>query len=395
MGAQAETYTLQIKVLSPLHVGSGDRPGTKSRWLADGRVWLVDEAALLAQLSGRPHLLDRFERFCLDPRQSLLAFLKRERIDPEAVSLYSVRHLGVTPNNFYLAHIKQPGKPPRPYLPGSSLKGAVRSALLRAELIGDEVLQREAAHLITGPLHGRTRPSRRHADDALEKRVFGKDQHHEWLRLFQFSDSAPIPLSRLWATEVRILSVQGQDAGVHLEDKKGRGGPVTLHPEVIRPGASFAARLTVLRQLLDPLAGALGFANARGSIDSLIRACNRVAAEQIRDQQLPFARKTGWDGGQRFYAGLGRQVVDLPENECVLRLGWGTGFDDKTITDQLGEETFVEVLDGYRLGVGRPRRDLNRPPLRFPLAPKSRKVALDSKGRWVPLGWIKIAIEPG
>jgi CRISPR/Cas system CSM-associated protein Csm5 (group 7 of RAMP superfamily) len=84
--------------------------------------------------------------------------------------------------------------------------------------------------------------------------------------------------------------------------------------------------------------------------------------------------------------------VQETDNAALLRLGWGTGYDSQTVTDVLEEETFRAVLDTYRMGVGRPGRDLSRAPLDPPFAPKSRQVALTQGEKRVPLGWVKLEV---
>lgn len=388
-------FRLKITVLSPLHVGSGERLSPKSLWIHGGKANVVDEQALFQKVAASPSLLSQFEQFALYPHQSLAQFLRSAHLTPADVALYAIEHLGKQPNKYYFSHIKVPGCPPQPYLPGSSLKGALRSAFLRSRLVDNPQEQQRAAGLVRQGMEG-YRPNPKRADDALEQAIFGKDQHHEWVRLFQISDTLAIPPVNLWATEVRILSIRGQGAGMHLDWKGWRPGkPTTLHPEVIRPGAILNARLTILDELLSPVAAQeLRFPAKRGTVKNLLLECNRVAKEQLI-QEWTFADATRWQDGQKFYGWMVEQLEKAAKsNACLLRLGWGAGFDDKTITDLLDDDTFEDVLDQYRLTVGRPERKLSNPPLDKPFSPKSRKVALDKKNRWVPMGWIKVEIQP-
>lgn len=393
-----QTYDLNIKVLSPVHVGTGEQPGRKERWVEDGKVWLVDEEALFRRVSESPTLLHRFERFAVEERASLRRFLKNARIDPQSVALYGLKHFGANPYGYYLTHIKVPGRPPQPYIPGSSLKGAVRSALLRAMLIDDEAKQEEAARLIRMQMQGSAQP--KWADDVLEEKFFGRGhdppnwQNYDWMRLFSFSDTQPIRMRQLWATEVRILSIVGSGAAMHLEEKTFRRDRlIQLHPEVLRPGTRAKGRLTFNDELLSSLAEeALNFPQERGDVKLLLQECNRVAKEQII-QEWTFADRTKWREGKKFYGWMVDQLEKaIRHDACLLRLGWGSGYDDKTMTDLLDEETFDEVRDSYSLPVGLPGRRRGNGYLPKALSPKSRKVALDHKDRWLPLGWIQLSL---
>lgn len=387
-----QTHDLSIKVLSPVHIGTGDQPGRKERWFQDGKVWLVDEEALFRRVNESPHLLTRFERFAVEERASLWRFFQDTGIEPETVALYGIRRLGGAPYSYYLTHIKVPGRPPGPYIPGSTLKGAMRSALLRSALLEDSEMPERAAALVQEGMGGYN-PAARSADDPLEKDVFGRDQHHEWTRLFGFSDTDPVPTNRLWSSEVRILSMYGSEPTFHFEEKEfPQGRPIVLNPEVLRMGATLQGRLTIYDELLQgPADAELEFPRKGAEVSSLFKACNRVAQEQI-EQEWTFARRVNWAEGQKFYGWMVSQLEKAVKMDgCLLRMGWGTGYDDKTVTDLLDDDTFDNVRRTYGLPVGQPGRRGNTY-LPKELSPKSRKVVLDTKGRWLPLGWVMLSL---
>lgn len=396
------SYTLKITVLSPLHIGVGERLDAKSRVNLDGRVGVVDEAALIELVAQTPTLVLLFERFCLgaDP---LSNFLKDARIPPEKVLLYSVPRWSPNPiSRDYFPFIKSPDRPPRPYVPGSSLKGAVRSALLRAAVIGDERLRARAAEMVRRQAQA-PRPNPKRADDTLDKVYFSSSpadknwQNYDWMRLFQFTDAFPVTQAPLAAAETHLLTLRrNKSGGYSIEEKLDfKNKPMAQNPEVLRPGVVLTGELTLLLYLLSPQAAeTLHFRDQRGSIAYLVRQCNGVAQEQI-GQELDFGAKVGWNDGQEFYNGLANRWSKIPPNTCLLRLGWGAGYDDKTITDQLDDATFETVRQAYgrSMPVGYPGRNPNNPPFPKAFSPKSRKVASDSKGRWLPMGWVQIEFQ--
>ena len=397
-----ERYTLKITVISPTHIGVGDRLNSKSRLDGKTQIYAVDEALLFQEIAAKPTLLPQFERFCLGT-DSLGVFLKTAAIPPEKVMLYSVPRWGANPiSRDYFPFIKSPGRPPRPYIPGSSLKGAVRSAFLRAAVIGDEKLRARAAEWVKQSASGpRVNPKR--ADDTLDKRYFSAApndknwQNYDWMRLFQFADAFSDTGDILAATETQLLSLRGDArTGYKLAEKTDRSSkPMVQNPEVLRPGVMLTGDLTLLLHLLSAQATeTLHFREQRGSAAYLVRQCNAVAAEQIQ-QELAFAGKTGWGEGNDFYTGLANRLARLPANTCLLRLGWGAGYDDKTITDQLDDDTFETVRQAYArsMPVGYPGRNSGNAPLPKEFSPKSRKVALDARGRRLPLGWVQIELS--
>jgi CRISPR type III-A-associated RAMP protein Csm5 len=152
-------------------------------------------------------------------------------------------------------------------------------------------------------------------------------------------------------------------------------------------------RLTIQDELLSSsVSGELRFPQEYGDVAQLLKACNRTAKEQFI-QEWTFADETNWRIGQGFYGWMTDQLEKAMQSDgCLLRLGWGAGFDDKTMTDLLDDDTFREVLDTYGLTVGRPGRRRSNPPMDKRFAPKSRNVALNRKKQWLPLGWVRLEI---
>ena len=80
----------------------------------------------------------------------------------------------------------------RPMIPGSSIKGAIRTTLLW-DLIGDD--NKEAQNDLKEQLQ--RRPNRNWAGQGIERRVLGKDPNHDLMRAVQVSDTAPISIDAL------------------------------------------------------------------------------------------------------------------------------------------------------------------------------------------------------
>jgi CRISPR-associated protein Csm5 len=91
-------------------------------------------------------------------------------------------------------------------------------------------------------------------------------------------------------------------------------------------------------------------------------------------------------------AGFYQQIpeADLPSNMCLVQLGWGTGWEDKTFGSHLQQdERFMEhIISSYRLSRGK-----RQPGDPFPRSRRvTVRVARDRQGRVrqqpsVPLGW--------
>ena len=130
-----ERKKLTIKTLSPVYIGSGLTIGKKEYIFDKEReiIHFVDMPALYSYLKS-VNLLNEYEKFLLNKsRNDLLVFLQENRVDENAFKSfvrYSIdggeaareeRFKGI------MTFIKDPeGKP---YIPGSGLKGAIRTVL--------------------------------------------------------------------------------------------------------------------------------------------------------------------------------------------------------------------------------------------------------------------------
>src|SRR5690606_18415556 len=82
----------------------------------------------------------------------------------------------------------------RPYLPGSSLKGALRTVLAWS-IWRERKLQPDARQL---------QRRRAWAASSYEKAIFGRSPNHDLLRALQVSDSQPLDAAALMIANVRV-----------------------------------------------------------------------------------------------------------------------------------------------------------------------------------------------
>ncbi|MBR1738102.1 MAG: type III-A CRISPR-associated RAMP protein Csm5 [Firmicutes bacterium] len=129
-------YKVKIKTLAPVHIGSGQEI-QKSEYVYDkksGMLYVMDTYKLFEGLS-KFNLLDRFEEFILrSPEATMTDFVEKNGItvfkDWAAYSYYVGKAKKYT--NPIKGYVKDAYG--MPYIPGSSLKGAIRSALLSTVL---------------------------------------------------------------------------------------------------------------------------------------------------------------------------------------------------------------------------------------------------------------------
>jgi CRISPR-associated protein Csm5 len=372
---------VQIEVLSPVHVGTGESLGRKAFVSEGDQIHVVDERKLLAAVSSSHRLQESFVRFCENQGAWLREFLIQNRIPMREVAAYTVGLMGERPREV-LPFIKTAGSPPGAYLPGSSIKGALRSALLRSVLLDDERLREAAAAQVEEAVRARRKP--KFPGLAVEQEFFGPDQHHDLMRVVQVTDSRPVRPTRLRVAEVRTLS--------STREGKLRELRFTLSPEVLPAGTRLRCEMAIKAYLISGEARARGLELEGERTRRLLgfaRECNRAAGDLIA-QEIDFLSRHNERDLVAFYEELEGRLENLGDTACLLRLGWGTGFDDKAVTDVFDEQLFDDVREAYRLPVGRPGR--RGPGLPKSLSPKSRKIAFRRDGPPQPLGWLQLRL---
>ncbi|GAB4563615.1 MAG: hypothetical protein Kow0047_12660 [Anaerolineae bacterium] len=359
-------YTLHIRLLTPLHIGSGVTLLHEYDYaIRDGRTWRINDTALLdAQDVDDPKLADQLSR---TPPVELL---RQDDYQPDRPFFRYVIQ-GTPASAAHGAQLQEQIKDPfdRPYLPGSSLKGAIRTALAWHgwRIRG---VQADPARLGT---------RRQWAGLDFERQIFGRDPNHDLLRALHVSDSEPLDASALMVVNVRVLNRGGTF-----------GSPIEV--EALKPDTALTARLKLDLALFSDWAGKEALPDdASKWLLSLAGIAQTHARNRARRELTWFSQIPNGDRIAAFY----EQLVNgqLESNQFLLQVGWGAGWGAKTLGMRLEKnQAFMEhVISTYRLA--RKKRQPGDP------FPKSRRVAVifgrDGEPRPVaPLGWALVEIEP-
>jgi CRISPR-associated protein Csm5 len=267
----------------------------------------------------------------------------------------------------------------RPYVPGSSLKGAIRTALAarifaerKNPLVGSDVLAR-----------GRSNPKA--ADDNIESAMFGRDPNHDLLRTLLVGDTASIAPGSSPDTGGLALAVSGtysirQD---RLQFKPG----FYVALEVLLPKTQLSGTLRLDRYPFGADAQRqLQFGQTEDWLADFPRLANEHARALIA-AEIPFYQKHGLSHVATFYHNLQRQLESLAPSECLLQISWGTGWLAKTFGPTLAAQAaFPEVREMFSFTMNR------RPTAVYP---KTRRLTLEGPGYsnpGVPLGWVRLRL---
>jgi CRISPR-associated protein Csm5 len=273
----------------------------------------------------------------------------------------------------------------RPYLPGSSLKGAIRSALAWA--YAPELAERAFAEF--------SQKGRTNADTALEKELFygtegvGRrvDNHvlRDVLRGLHIADSAPSSVGP------ELLAVQ-----VFPPSSKGRGA-ITVDIEALPAGVDLRAALHLERYMFDAEEArcVLKFKQwpQRLQPEALAKACRERAAALIAGERKFFS-STRAPEIDRVYADLEQRLASLDARSFLLAVGWGAGWRSKTLDDRLSATPeraaeFAHAVKQYNLKNNRTKSGRFSP---GDLFPATRKLVYSGGRPRQPLGWLQVTI---
>jgi len=382
-------YTLRF--LSPVHVGTEERLGPHDFVVLHGRLYRVAADRLLRELEQAPQVRDRY--LSADGLRQIQPWLQQgDRLG--RLALYSCQ----VPRE---ARAREDLRPfladsmGRPYVPGTEVKGAIRTAVLW-HLIASHSDRNKLSDLVGQKRNRRgevERASRQDAGQWLEQALLGEDPRSDAFRIVRVADSTPLPASALRVYPVLVAA--RQPSGLGLMDRPRSGDrPSSYTDDLQRAVASFCECLSegAVRTSVELDRFLLSKWDRDASfLQRWPQACNafsrRVAEAERRWWEeawkvAPSALQGPARSVVEFYAGLLRRLDGLPDGCAVLNLGWGGGWRTKTVAEAFGDGLVRRLVQQYGLDRGS----------RAPAFPKTRKVAWLAHDRFLPLGWV--LLEP-
>lgn len=339
-----------IEVLSPLHIGNGNKI-SPMEYILDDQFHRIDMDSLFKD-----------ERFPVDEFiQSVKEFFYLGNFYPDIARQHKKYSLEISQElkkekkiKEVYEFIKSGG---RVYIPGSSIKGAIRTAILYYAIKNDrEIFDFVKDHLLKLSIKG---GDRRKADDKIEEKFFGRTTH-DFMKGLIITDSNLLPPSCLKLQLVRVLSV---NVANKLTPKLG------LLAETVKLGNKFEISIKIDDFYFE--AEELGFKNKKEFVDNLPQILMEYSKDLI-DYEIKFFEKYGLEEIVTFYEDL------RPDDDILLRISWGSGWHTMSIARIFHEEPFFwELRKKFNLG----RKGVK-------IFPKSRKIVFDDK--LYPLGWIKL-----
>jgi CRISPR-associated protein Csm5 len=372
-------YKLKIETLSPLHIGTGVELLKDFDYVPDPEkqcTYVLNQDAVY---------MDEFERGGLN------------RLQTRAGNLYSLDHWRTASQHVnYILHgpaslnsvheqIKAPDY--SLYIPGSSLKGAIRTSLLsffkKAGLLEAKVNYKPNKK---GGYVGES------ADDYFEQEAFirkslsGEDRNlpnYDLLKALYLRDSSSLKAlpSLLSLYSVKVSSQEADE--------------IPIEVEAISPGVTFEGEV-IIDELLLTFTNALKILDWQENVWVLFQLIPILKLMGVDTYQQHRQKIAQYPILEPFYQKMEAQVKQMSENTILMQMGWGAGWSSMTIGESLAKQEIDEAREKFQLG--KPPRaartwqaDLTTP------FPKSKRLAKTGyAGQAIPFqefGWVALNFE--
>lgn len=327
MKSHLRSYTLTLKTLSPLFIGSGKEINKKEYvYVPRGQsVYMLDIHKFSRFLANRG-FVDEYTEFMLGNQNDLYRWLHEKKVNEAEIKTFAAYRISAADalkHNSSLRGIQLFIKDNylRPYVPGSSLKGAMRTAIL-AKMVsgekgeGERTIQR-FNNIIERENFIKKNTLRRETEELEVKylntlKVIGDERNmgNSVMKGLQVSDSEPVSTDHLVLTAKIDLPLAGNIK------------VIPTFRETIKPGVTIKAKLT-----LDPVI----LETAGISVDFIKAAIEDFAVMQEKYFFSAFKRPPESDSAK---------VRDGLE----LYLGGGVGYVSKTLSYPMGGKDALEFV---------------------------------------------------
>ena len=350
---------LILETLSPIHIGSGEKYSSSEFFINSHRIFRLDPNKIYSILNQKDK--DIFLDYLENPNFRLEDFLKGKDIPISELKLYSLKHNGSAPNEI-TEHIKTGFNG---YVPGSSLKGAIRTAILIA-FMGDNEVKEIGEIFKINNFKQRNNEIKYFVDKFLSSGG-KKSSNSDLMRFVQISDF--IPVKDLCVYNIQSLEAEGNKWRWYRRN----GRVVQTYLETIMAGERLEGDIhfTYNKQMHK----SLGLKGKEDIIDIMeIKRLIHSFSNANINHEIAFSQRYEIDFLLEFYKKLKKINT---EDSPVIKLGQGSGYLATTIGLELknNPDVFEEV-----------RKSLRGRSYSFEF-PKTRRIVMEEK---MPLGWCRI-----
>jgi CRISPR-associated protein Csm5 len=373
-----EKRKIKLIVTSPIHIGSVEQKLTPFEYIQHGQyVYQVSDEKLSLFLQ-KKNLINSYINSIgrKGHKFRLLEFFRDNRVtltDDDLMNISGGRKTRILGSGIqdYRPFIRDGFG--NPYIPGTSIKGVIRTAILYNALFNyknndPDGFQRK----IVDPIERteRFKFKKKNPFEWIQERWLenfrlldkNKSPNTDWLRMLHVSDAYPVNLRETNLIPIKVLKKE-RSGWKYKTDISGRN--MTIWIETLSIGTIIEFEIAFDRRLLKDFKA----------------ENNNISLPQNIDEVLSNIKKWSFDivSFEKDFA-KGHPLEDwYKSNTSNFRIGLGSGMTSTTMAMLLPEELRKKIrnLAGQNRGND--------------IAPKSRRI-WENKGRIVPLGWAALEI---
>ncbi|MBI3243452.1 MAG: type III-A CRISPR-associated RAMP protein Csm5 [Chloroflexi bacterium] len=361
-------YKVTVETLTPLHIGTGTDLLAKFDYVSrpsDRMTYVLDQEAVYADELERNGATAQLNK----PAGALLSSENWREGSP------FVRYTLHGSTTIERVHEQIKDAHGRCYLPGSSLKGALRTAIMAYAIRSGEFK----------PQGEQLGPRSEWAAQQWEHDAFGRNSNYDLLRALQVADSGALPTtpSALELCSARVFT--------------GGEPSIPVEVEAVRKGTTFQTEITI-DELALKYAPELDWEDRQLWLTNLIEILQQTSRQRI-EEELATTSAKGFEEAAIFYKRLMATAEALKgKSAAVIQLGWGAGWTGMTVGGVLTKELQDRARQKYKLG--KPQKagrdwepDLSKS---FPKSRSLRAIpsSVGDDRPGLPLGWMLLVFAP-
>ncbi len=373
-----QTYKMNLKTIYPVYIGGGeDCKLSKLQYYfhKESQKFCIIDEQKFARFLVKKGLLDSFVEFVKSEKNpQLWQWFKNKdlKITPQIDIFSTISSIKAQPRELNDVRLFIKNSNGNPFIPGSSIKGAIRTALLHSyimqnkEMLSSKYWNNLKQALISGNKHNCSNIIANIEKDAFSLGKFNTKEIDSIFRGLSISDSKEIDKKYLYLSKKEDLAANGQ---------KPKGLP--LYREYLKPFVDVKFLITIdknifpytIEEILSQLSGFTKFQ------DELIR--NHYDNLDVSEIYIP---------------------LDETENAPLpnLCLGGGSGYLTKTIVYSIApsfkdaKDTIAQFLDK----AFRKKPAHNHVERDTKISPRALKLVKDN-GDYLCIGWCNLSVAEG
>jgi len=376
----SEKIPCSIEVLTPVHIGSGVKLAEGIDFIkTEQSVQIVSQSELMQYLENYPDELDRF----IKGNYNLNSLKRIPGGRNYNIDMGRAKEINEFERNGF-------GKP---YIPGSSLKGAIRTILLKTAF--DRLDSTQKQNL----LQKVTDKRKEWASEPIVKDIFGHDSNHNLMRVLKIFDAE---FQDVNLEKVLILSLTN-------EDRTSYGWKLMIKPpinvnnpeeatwifvEALPIGSKGYSSISLSNFLLNNqiARNELKFNEpSLSDLRTLASTINEYSRNKLELEKQFFeklSKPKKLSDLINNIDGLLKQFKDLTQDEFIMRISWGAGWKGMTgdYIDDLYKNENQKWIEFFRQKYQMGKKE-------FKIFPKTRRIVFDGYEPKYLTGWIKVKLN--